>query len=194
MGQNQAYTVQMRNATGPDGTGGNPRVGVPVRFSRPQICFAPLSCVCPPCLPSPSPLSHTHTLPPSQAIKDSPHASPNDAVRAGAPTKQSAPIMLQAEGHNPTANRVRDVASPSTLEISPHHTPSFRLHPHPRLPPHPNSHFTTHPSALIAAHYPRPHSRFRQPLAHVPVRKTKVEIRIHSETRNKYSKSRIRLN
>ena len=105
--------MQMRNATEPDGTGGNPRVGVPVRFSRPQIFFAPLSRVCPPCLPSPSPLFHTHTHTPSQAIKDSPHASPNDAVRAGAPTKQSAPIMLQAEGHNPTAKRVRDVASRS---------------------------------------------------------------------------------
>ena len=69
MGQNQAYTVQMRNATGPDGTGGNPRVGVPVRFSRPQSFFAPLSHVCPPCLPSPSTLSHTHTPPPQSGYQ-----------------------------------------------------------------------------------------------------------------------------
>ena len=79
--------------------------------------FAPFSRVCTPCLPS----SH-HTIPPlrSQAIKDSLCASPDDAERAGAPKNKDAPIMLQAEGHNPTANRVRDVASPSTLEISPY--------------------------------------------------------------------------
>ncbi len=61
MEQNPAYTVEMRNATGPEGTGGNPRVGVPVRFSRLQFFFAPLARVCPPCLISSPP---THTISP----------------------------------------------------------------------------------------------------------------------------------
>ena len=76
--------------------------------------------------------------------------------------------MLQAEGYHPTANRVRDVASPSTLEIYLYPQPSFRLHPHSRPAPTPHSHFTTHLSALIAAPHPRPHSRSKTPLAHVP--------------------------
>ncbi len=168
MGQNPAYTVAMRNATEPEGTGGNPRVGVPVRFSRPQICFAPLSRVCIPYLPS-SP--HTILPPRSQAIKDSLCASPDDVERAGAPQNKDAPIMLQAEGH-PTANRVRDVASPSTLEISPYPQPSFRLHSHPRPALISNPHFTTHLSALIAAPHPRPHSCSEPPLAHVSPPKT----------------------
>jgi hypothetical protein len=50
MGQNPAYTHAMKHATGPNGTGGNPRVGVPVSFSRPPLFFSPLRFVCPPCL------------------------------------------------------------------------------------------------------------------------------------------------
>ena len=108
MGQNPAYTHAMKHASGPNGTGGNPRVGVPVQFSRPHFFFSPLPFVCPPCLSSQTTNFLPFSPPPSQAIKDSPDAYPDDAARAGAPTKQSAPYMLQAEGHNPTATRVRD--------------------------------------------------------------------------------------
>ncbi len=165
VGQNPAYTVQMRNATGPDGTGGNPRVGVPVRLN-----FLLLSLV------SVRLVSHHHhnllTLPPPpprQAIKDSPCAPPNDAVRAGAPTKQIAPSMLQAEGHNPTASRVRDVAS---LKPTPNPHPSLRIHPHPNPTPKYISTTLALPPKHIAASYPHPSSRSQSSLKHNPRSKT----------------------
>jgi hypothetical protein len=118
MCQNPAYTHVMKHATGPNGTDGNPRVGVPVRFSRPHFLFLPLPFVCPPCLPLQTPPTDTFSPPLRQAIKDSPEALPNDAIRAGAPTKLSAPFMLQAEGHNPPATRVRD-AAPTLPHLEP---------------------------------------------------------------------------
>ena len=49
-----AYTTGMKNATGPHGTGGNPKIGVPVHYSRPPKFFPPFT-PCRPCLPLPSP-------------------------------------------------------------------------------------------------------------------------------------------
>jgi hypothetical protein len=63
MGQNSAYTVDMRNATGPEGTGGNPRVGAPVRFSRPKFVFRSSLA----CLPTLSPIITSHHSPPTQS-------------------------------------------------------------------------------------------------------------------------------
>ncbi len=91
------------------------------------------------CLPTLSPIitTYSHHFPPrSQAIKDSLCASPDDASRAGAPKNKDAPIILQAEGHHPTANRIRDVAS-KTLEISPHPPPFFAFPLTLGLPPTP---------------------------------------------------------
>jgi hypothetical protein len=124
MGQNPAYTVAMRNATGPDGTGGNPRMGVPVRFSHPQNVCTPLSSVCPPCLPS-SPPTHTISPPRRQAIKDSSGAYSNYASRAGAPIKQSAPIMLQAEGKIPQQITFAMLPLPQPLRFPLTLTPLF---------------------------------------------------------------------
>ncbi len=113
MRANPEYTAYEKNAASPDGTGGNRNVGVPVRFTRPRSkFFSPLSRACLPCLTSTPPLSNTHPTPNSQAIKDSPDIPPNDATRAGAPIKLSASFMLQAEGLNPQAQRVRVLAPP----------------------------------------------------------------------------------
>jgi hypothetical protein len=56
MGSNTAYTHAMKTATGPENTGGNPKVGVPVHIHRPSF-FSPLffSVSCVSCLPSPAP-------------------------------------------------------------------------------------------------------------------------------------------
>ena len=109
------YTAYQKNATSPDGTGGNPNVGVPVSFTRPRSkFFSPLPRACLPCL-TPH-VSNSNPPPNSQAIKDSPPTPPSDATRAGAPIKQSAPLMLQAEGAYPQAQRVRVLALPK-----PHH-------------------------------------------------------------------------
>ena len=52
MTNDTAYTARMKSATGPHGTGGNPKIGVPVTYHRPQFCFPlaqPLLCsTCPP--------------------------------------------------------------------------------------------------------------------------------------------------
>jgi hypothetical protein len=54
MGTNQAYTPAMRSARGPDGTGRNPKIGVPVQYSRPPKFFPPFT-TCSPCRPVPLP-------------------------------------------------------------------------------------------------------------------------------------------
>ena len=123
MRSNPEYTAYQKSAASPDGTGGNPNVGVPVSFTRPRSkFFVPLSRACLPCLPSS--LHNSHPPHNSQAIKDSPSTSPDDAVRADAPIKLSASLMLQAEGLNPQAPRVRVLAPPKPLHLS-----------HPKLPP-----------------------------------------------------------
>ncbi len=56
MGSNQEYTQQMKTATSPNGTGGNPKIGVPVSFHRSSSNFHfRLSSS----LTSPSSLSHS---------------------------------------------------------------------------------------------------------------------------------------
>ena len=66
MGSNTAYTNDMKHATGPENTGGNPKVGVPVHIHRfPFFRPLSLSMSCVPCLPSPLPFPHPnpHTSP-----------------------------------------------------------------------------------------------------------------------------------
>ena len=56
MRANPEYTAYQKNAATPDGTGGNPNVGVPVSFTRPRSkFFSPLSRACLPCLTKPLP-------------------------------------------------------------------------------------------------------------------------------------------
>ena len=56
MRANPEYTAYQKNAASPDGTGGNPNVGVPVSFTRPRSkFFSPLSRACLPCLTQPMP-------------------------------------------------------------------------------------------------------------------------------------------
>ena len=63
MRANPEYTAYQKNAASPDGTGGNPNVGVPVSFSRPRSkFFRPLPRACLPCLT----LSLPHSNPPPQ--------------------------------------------------------------------------------------------------------------------------------
>ncbi len=104
MGQNPAYSVAMRNATGPEGTGGNPRVGVPVRFSRPHL-FLLLSRV------SAHLVSHHHLTPfPPHAVRLSKIVSaltPMMPHERAHPKNKDALIMLQAEGHHPPGTLLR---------------------------------------------------------------------------------------
>ncbi len=64
MRANPEYTSYQKNATSPDGTGGNPSIGVPVHFTCPRSkFFAPLHRFCIPCLPF-STLSPNCLIPP----------------------------------------------------------------------------------------------------------------------------------
>jgi hypothetical protein len=62
MARSDEYTNEMRLASGPLGTGGNPKIGVPVSFVRPSQLFPPLNRRCPPTPPL------TPTLHPSPAM------------------------------------------------------------------------------------------------------------------------------
>jgi hypothetical protein len=79
MGSDTAYTHAMKNATGPENTGGNPKVGVPVHLHRPSF-FVPLSLSlsCVSCLPSPAPFP-TSSL---ASLRDKALALPYEATRA----------------------------------------------------------------------------------------------------------------
>jgi hypothetical protein len=70
MGTNQAYTSAMRSARSPEGTGGNPKIGAPVHYSRPTKCFLLLPLVVLVVLPPhPSFPHHTHPSARLQALK-----------------------------------------------------------------------------------------------------------------------------
>jgi hypothetical protein len=98
MGSNTAYTHTMKNATGPDNTGGNPKVGVPVHLHRPSF-FIPLSLSlsCVSCLPSPTP--NPHTPPPSSlaSSRDKALALPHEATQART-ALMATPWLEKAEG------------------------------------------------------------------------------------------------
>jgi hypothetical protein len=102
MGSNTAYTHGMKTATGPENTGGNPKVGVPVHIHRP-FCFRPLifSMSCVRCLLSPSlfptPNSHTQSTSSLDSSRDKALPLPNEATRAR-PTIHTTHPLEQAEG------------------------------------------------------------------------------------------------
>jgi hypothetical protein len=78
MTNDQAYTAGMKNATGPHGTGENPKIDVPVKYNnRPKFFFLSLSLSCSACLahPNSNPFS---ALSCSQICLNRQHASPND--------------------------------------------------------------------------------------------------------------------
>ncbi len=85
-GANTAYTHAMKSTTGPENTGGNPKVGVPVQIHRPSF-FSPLpfSMSYVSCLPSPAPFpTHNPHTPPSSRVssRDESLALPHEATRA----------------------------------------------------------------------------------------------------------------
>jgi hypothetical protein len=85
MGANTAHTPTMKSATGPNNTGGNPKVGVPVHLhrskSRPQVFCPLLPCVS--VLPSSPPFPPQTTPTPSPASSSAKQcALPHEATRA----------------------------------------------------------------------------------------------------------------
>ena len=144
------YTSAMRNATSEIGSGGNPKIGVPVTYTRPQFVFSRKASVCfslsshplcPPC---------ALNTPPSRASRDKPATTPNEDIRVSdAKNKHSSQQTPTSEG--PTASRVRDMAftpliNPFKLPLSepfpPDHShitlwPSPFSLPRPHTPPHP---------------------------------------------------------
>jgi hypothetical protein len=74
----------MKTATGPENTGGNPKVSVPVHLHRPSF-FRPFPVSCVPCLPSPLPFPHPnpHTPPTfNPASRDKALALPHEDTPA----------------------------------------------------------------------------------------------------------------
>jgi hypothetical protein len=91
MGASPQYTSEMKSARTDVGTGGNPRIGVPVGFSRPRNFFSPFT-ACLPCPPTPL---HTFSLPPpplSQAssVKHATHPT----LRTPALPASALPVLL----------------------------------------------------------------------------------------------------
>jgi hypothetical protein len=154
MGANQAYTTAMRSARSPEGTGGNPKIGVPVHYSRPPNFFPPFT----PCTPSLS-------LPSPPFYPPCPPLSPVTSVKnADRPYEDNRAHVLQtlpldrSEGDN--ASRVRDMAClslPRSPSISlppsivhPIHTPTLTSHPHS------HSHRRPHPHPPLLSHSASP--------------------------------------
>ena len=109
MTNDMQYTSAMRNATSEIGSGGNPKIGVPVTYTRPQfvflrkasVCFSVSSnSLCPPC---------ALNTPTSRASRDKPTTTPNEDIGVSdAKNKHSSQKPPTSEGL--TASRVRDMA------------------------------------------------------------------------------------
>jgi hypothetical protein len=81
MTRDNQYTAVMRNAASPNtAIGGNPKIGVPVTYTRPQFVFSRKSSVC---LSSSHPFCRpcARTTPPSLASRDKPATTPNEEIR-----------------------------------------------------------------------------------------------------------------
>jgi hypothetical protein len=77
MGANREYTSQMKAATSPNGTGGNPKIGIPVCLQRlPSTFFYPPSCLL--------------SSPPSPSL---PPLSSQDSGPLSAPLMPAAPVF-----------------------------------------------------------------------------------------------------
>jgi len=130
MGANTAYTQTMKNATGAENTGGNPKVGVPVHLHRisDKPPFSLMSCA--PCLPSPTlvcakstfnyppvpflPPPFPTTSPASSSAK--PCVGPYEATRTR-PAILATLVFKQAEGPR-THQPYEDTKASSARKIS----------------------------------------------------------------------------
>ena len=91
MRDNQAYTPEMKNARTDVGTGGNPKIGVPVSYFRPRNFFTPLT-ACLPCPPTPL-YKFSQPSPPLSQASSVRHAThPN--LRAPALPASALPVLL----------------------------------------------------------------------------------------------------
>jgi hypothetical protein len=175
-------TPAMRSARGPDGTGGNPKIGVLVHYSRPPIFFSLLLPLAALVALSPYPPFSHHAYPsalsPVTSVKinaDLPYEDKRGHVLQTLPLDRS-------EGKR--ASRVREMAclylprSPSTSLppsiVQPIPTPIFnshphyhyhshrRLHPNPPLPPQsassPNPNISPQSSSVSWSFMPSCHS------------------------------------
>jgi hypothetical protein len=104
------YTAEMKNARTDVGTGGNPRIGVPVAYSRPRNFFSPLT-ACLPCSPTPLHIFSPHSPPLSQAssVKHATHPT----LWAPALPASALPVLLASASALPVLLASALPASPS---------------------------------------------------------------------------------
>ena len=118
MGSNQEYTSTMKAARTPDGTGGNPKIGVPVTHLRPF--FQPLHCV--PCLtPTTLPPRPISPVSPPEASVENATPPCDDNFRASV-VLPTLPALALSEGS--ILSCARELNRPIT-----------KPHPLPRPPP-----------------------------------------------------------
>ncbi len=134
------YTSAMRNATSEIGSGGNPKIGVPVTFTRPTF-FSPfhrsLSCShCPPSHHFPPPLAGlpeiVGPIHPVMTLETSSDLSSHPSLETSSELPSPTSLHLSEGFH---ASRVRDLAS----SLSPAVTDPFRVQstePFPSDPTH----------------------------------------------------------
>ena len=121
MTRSDEYTNEMRLASGPLGTGGNPKVGVPVSFVRPAQFFPPLPRRCFPCLTPTPPIPH-----PSLAMANNETREDKTGQSMHAAVPDEDPIALSAspaslhksEGYYASLVRERPVVPHTQLRHS----------------------------------------------------------------------------
>jgi hypothetical protein len=122
------YTSAMRNATSEIGSGGNPKIGVPVTYTRPYFFCPPHhSLSCSPCLSS---HHSTHSPVSSPASRDSALCPSYEVIQAHA--LQAFLALPKSEGLD--ASRVRDIMA---LPVLPLITNPFRVTSHKPFPSDP---------------------------------------------------------
>ena len=119
MARDKRYTPAMRAATTHVGTGGNPKVGVPVGFVRPSLFDVSSSWPTAICLPLPSETCLTCLSPPclplSYSQASSAKAKPAPYEDRRAPASPAVPLP-QSEGYN--AALVRESAADLSVSLS----------------------------------------------------------------------------
>ena len=123
MGANPEYTSQMKAATSPNGTGGNPKVGVPVCLQRNPV-FYPLSCLCLSSSLSPLPFSSQDSGPISAPLVPDAPAFPFASSLHCAPAIPASPPALLDKNNFILSNQayanddIRAPALPAALNTS----------------------------------------------------------------------------